>query len=325
MEVDITAEVDRLFDPSSVPGDGCPVAVILWGGIATGKTALRKQKFATGYVLLDAADIFLSLSRGEYFDFPDGLEEPMDTIGRLATRRALTERRSIVTEVVGAEAGPMQELLGALKSIGYRVEGVAVTCDLDESLRRNEERGDDDISSHYAGPYQQAWIVDACRELAEARANRRVVYVDMDGVLVDFQSGLDRVPEEVRREYEGREDDIPGIFALMDPMAGAVESFAELASRFDTYILSTAPWANPSAWSDKLEWVKRHLGDTPDSPAYKRLILTHHKDLNRGAFLIDDRPCKRGAEYFGGTVLSFGPKGEYPDWHAVMDRMRGVT
>ena len=36
---------------------------------------------------------------------------------------------------------------------------------------------------------------------------------------------------------------------------------------------------NPTAWSDKLEWVKGHLG----APAHKRLILTH-KAEDRGIF-----------------------------------------
>lgn len=46
----------------------------------------------------------------------------------------------------------------------------------------------------------------------------------------------------------------------MDPVSGALDAYDELARFFDTYILSTAPWKNPSAWSDKLLWVRRHLG-----------------------------------------------------------------
>ena len=60
------------------------------------------------------------------------------------------------------------------------------------------------------------------------------------------------MPGQTLAEYAGREDDIPGIFGLMEPMPGAVESFLELAERFDVYVLSTAPWENPTAWSDKL-------------------------------------------------------------------------
>jgi len=100
---------------------------------------------------------------------------------------------------------------------------------------------------------------------------QKILYVDMDGVLVDFSSGIERISADARRQYGDHPDDVPGIFALMDPMPGAIEAYRELSRLFDTYILSTAPWANPSAWSDKLLWVKEHLG----AAAHKRLILIH--------------------------------------------------
>ncbi len=96
----------------------------------------------------------------------------------------------------------------------------------------------------------------------------------MDNVLVDFPSGIQHLSATVAREYENRLDEVPGIFALMTPMPCAIKSFFELAKKFDTYILSTSPWENLSAWSDKLLWVKRHMGQV----AYKRLILSHHKN-----------------------------------------------
>jgi 5'-nucleotidase len=149
---------------------------------------------------------------------------------------------------------------------------------------------------------------------------KRIVCVDMDGTLVDFMSARPHVPDNVWVRYLGHEDDIPGIFALMDPMPHAIESYRELARLFDTYILSTAPWANPSAWSDKLLWVRRHLDDV----AHKRLILTHHKDLNRGGFLVDDS-TKNGAGEFaaasGSGFIHFGTE-RFPDWPAVMAYMR---
>jgi len=141
----------------------------------------------------------------------------------------------------------------------------------------------------------------------------KVLYVDMDNVLVDFPSGVARLDERTRREYEGRLDEVPGIFARMDPMPGALEGFRRLAARFDAYVLSTAPWENPSAWSDKLLWIKRHLGEL----AHKRLILTHHKDLNLGDFLVDDR-TKNGAERFRGEHVHFGTE-RFPDWRAVTE------
>lgn len=145
---------------------------------------------------------------------------------------------------------------------------------------------------------------------------KKIVYVDMDNVLVDFKSGINRLPNYLKDKYAGNYDEAPGIFALMDPMPGAIEAYHELNELFDTYILSTAPWKNPSAWSDKIIWVQRHLSGVAD----KRLILSHHKNLNHGHFLIDDR-TKRGVDKFSGHHVHFGqPK--FPDWDAVMVFMR---
>lgn len=140
---------------------------------------------------------------------------------------------------------------------------------------------------------------------------KKIVYIDMDNVLVDFPSAFPKLDKDIFEQYENK-DDIPGIFVLMDPIYGAVEAFRELANEFDTYILSTSPWDNPSAWSDKLTWVKKYLG----SHAYKRLILTHHKNLNNGDYLIDDR-TKNGVLEFRGEVIQFGSE-KFPDWDGVL-------
>ena len=140
---------------------------------------------------------------------------------------------------------------------------------------------------------------------------KRILYVDMDNVLVDFASGIEKIPEHLKVEYQGRLDEVPGIFSLMKPLSGAISSFEMLSSQYDTYILSTAPWENASAWSDKNLWVKNYLGEI----AYKRLILTHHKNLNFGDFLIDDRKAN-GADLFKGKHIIFGSN-EFPHWESV--------
>jgi len=144
---------------------------------------------------------------------------------------------------------------------------------------------------------------------------KKIVYIDMDNVLVDFKTGIDRLSEEKRKQYDGNLDDTPGIFALMDPMPGAIEAVKILSEKFELFVLSTAPWKNSSAWSDKLEWIKKHFGEDEKNPFYKRLIISHHKNLNRGDFLIDDRD-KNGAKDFTGELIRFGsPK--FMDWQAV--------
>ena len=141
----------------------------------------------------------------------------------------------------------------------------------------------------------------------------KTLYIDMDNVLVDFQSGIDLLDEATLRAYEGHLDDVPGIFSKMSPKKGAIESFAKLAEHYDVYILSTAPWNNPSAWSDKLLWVQRHLGNL----AYKRLILSHHKNLCKGDYIIDDRTAN-GVCDFTGEHIHFGSE-RFPNWACVTD------
>ena len=51
-----------------------------------------------------------------------------------------------------------------------------------------------------------------------------ILFFDMDNVLVNFQSGIDRLDEATKQAYEGNLDDVPGIFVLMDPMPGALEA-----------------------------------------------------------------------------------------------------
>ena len=140
---------------------------------------------------------------------------------------------------------------------------------------------------------------------------KKILYVDMDNVLVDFPSGISKISKQLQSEYEDRLDEVPDIFSLMDPLKGAIDSYKKLSQKFDTYILSTAPWKNSTGWSDKNEWVKKYLGDV----AHKRLILSHHKNLNYGDYLIDDR-LANGADLFKGEYIHFGSD-KFPNWESV--------
>lgn len=116
----------------------------------------------------------------------------------------------------------------------------------------------------------------------------------MDGVLVKY-------PEHGK----------PKSFLDLEPMEGAIEAFNRLSENYDVYIASTAPWSNPNAWMEKRLWVERHLGEK----AFKRLILTHRKDLLIGDYLIDDRTAN-GAGEFKGELIQFGTK-DFPNWKCV--------
>ena len=141
---------------------------------------------------------------------------------------------------------------------------------------------------------------------------------DMDNVLVDFRSALRKRGLPVDTPDP---DEIPGLFAEMDPIPGALEAYRSLVAQgHDLYIVTTAPSNNPSAWTDKLLWVQEHLGDV----ARKRLFLTHHKDMVEGDVLIDVRR-KRGAGAFKGVHIQFGEEGEVEDWASVLGEIDAIS
>ena len=139
-----------------------------------------------------------------------------------------------------------------------------------------------------------------------------ILYIDMDNVLVNFQTGIAKLDSETRVKYQGNYDEVPHIFSKMEPIKGAIDAVNQLAEHYDIYALSTAPWNNPTAWSDKIEWIQKHFGKV----LYKRLILSYHKNLNKGDLLIDDR-LRNGVEQFEGEHLHFGVK--YKNWQEVTD------
>ena len=146
---------------------------------------------------------------------------------------------------------------------------------------------------------------------------KKIIYVDMDNVLVDFKTGIEKLDEDTRTQYEGRLDEVPHIFSLMDPMEGSIEAIKVLALNYELFILSTSPWLNPTALQDKLDWIKTYFGEDPKSIFYKKVIFTHRKDLLRGDYLIDDR-TNNGADCFEGKLIQFGDF-EFGNWNLVLE------
>ncbi len=162
---DINAEIDSYLDESSLSGAEPPTLVILLGGVAAGKTTRRKEHYSTGYVVVDAAEIFRRLTPGENFPFPDVFEEMMDLTGRLVADQAVEERRNIVTELIPSDLESSIELIDAMHAIGYVVSCEALVCHVEEAQRRNLARGEDNVSCYYAEPYQRRWLLEAARKV----------------------------------------------------------------------------------------------------------------------------------------------------------------
>lgn len=141
---------------------------------------------------------------------------------------------------------------------------------------------------------------------------KKILYIDLDGVMVDLESHAIKRHGPNAVKHLGRLTSVDTeLFEDPEPMSGAIQAFIELYNLFDVYFLSTAPWSNPNALSSKRRWVKKHLGKL----AHKRLIMTHRKDLCMGEFLVDDRP-NNGAAEFKGEWIQFGQPG-FESWTEV--------
>ena len=143
---------------------------------------------------------------------------------------------------------------------------------------------------------------------------KQLIYIDLDGVIADFISAMNSHPLRKIHPYDEHPDTIPYIFRNLIPIDGAVDAVKSLlqSDSYEVYFLSTAPWNNPSAWTDKRLWLEDQFGEL----ANRKLILTHRKDLIKGDILIDDRP-NNGADKFQGVWIQFGSQ-SFPDWKSIL-------
>jgi len=147
------------------------------------------------------------------------------------------------------------------------------------------------------------------------------IYIDLDGVLADFEKGRKNHPLGNQTPYIGRPYLLPGLFKDLEPIKGSIGAVNKLLNNpnFDVYFLSTAPWDNPDAWTHKRLWIAKYFDE---KLIRKRLILCHHKNFLIGDILIDDRKWN-GAKDFEGEWIEFGCQ-EFPDWDSVMSKLEAL-
>ena len=133
---------------------------------------------------------------------------------------------------------------------------------------------------------------------------KKIIYVDMDGVIADF--------DKAAKPYPNRPD-LYVNFRDLDLIPGAQDALIKLNQDFDIFIATTPPWSRPDVWTHKREWIEEHF------PYLKRkIIYTHRKDLLIGDILIDDSRW-RGQPDFQGTWLWFGTSRRCLDWESTLE------
>lgn len=147
--------------------------------------------------------------------------------------------------------------------------------------------------------------------LSGAKRSLRI-YVDMDGVIADFEANLKgRNPKSVKL--------MPGTYIRLDPIQGALEAVRTLiASGHDVWIATKTPTHNLLADSEKKHWINEYIPELLD-----KTIITPDKGCLRGDVLIDDRPHKANCESFEGTFIHFGSE-DFPTWDEVLKHIEGI-
>ena len=141
-----------------------------------------------------------------------------------------------------------------------------------------------------------------------------LVGLDMDGVLAEWDGGLDsrtalipelhdfpRQPERGWNKFSDMDPrhhphvmeilHHPDFYRDLEPIPGAVEAAKKLRADGHDVVFVSSPWeSNPMGYQAKADWLMEHLGGW----ARKGLILTSDKTMIELDVLVDDKPAITG-------------------------------
>jgi len=145
--------------------------------------------------------------------------------------------------------------------------------------------------------------------------NKKIILIDMDGVLADFETGFleawkkkfpksPHVPLEKRKVFSVRNDypkelekDVesiyrtPGFFQNLHVITGGKEALAKMEELgHEVFICTSLISKYENCILEKYHWVSKNLG----YEWTKRMIVTKDKTLVFGDILIDDKPQHLG-------------------------------
>ncbi len=138
------------------------------------------------------------------------------------------------------------------------------------------------------------------------------VYIDMDGVLCDFEGRFNQaLATSPAIKYPQSQY---GFFAHLNPIEGALAAAEAIMNspKYTPFILTAPSVKNPLCYTEKRVWVEQHLG----MQWVRRLIISPDKSLLKGDYLIDDYAQGRGQDGFEGELIHFGSE-RFAGWQQV--------
>ena len=134
----------------------------------------------------------------------------------------------------------------------------------------------------------------------------KIIYVDMDGVISDFDKAA-------KEQGNGKRPDLYVDYRNLELIPGARDALIRLNQDFDIFIATTPPWSRPKVWGEKRDWIVEYFPWLA-----KKMILTHRKDLLIGDILIDDSRW-RGQPDFKGDWYWFNQNWDSRNWKACLE------
>lgn len=127
--------------------DNPPKFIAITGPIASGKTTIRKEKYPTGYVLIDSGELFDAFAEGS-----EKRPDYMMVAGIELVKRSITEKRNIIIEITADttdKGEKLKQITDKMTALGYKAEIEFIYCDAEECQKRNV-KGRGNVSSFYS-------------------------------------------------------------------------------------------------------------------------------------------------------------------------------
>lgn len=138
-----------LKDSKPVSPDETPVAIVMMGGTASGKSTIRKKAYGIGNAaIMDADEIKTKLPeyrkavRLRYDGAATMSHEESSMLAKRVKNEAVATRRNVVIDGTGANAEKYLDEIRKLKAAGYHVALVMPDVDVEDALARANVRAE---------------------------------------------------------------------------------------------------------------------------------------------------------------------------------------
>lgn len=144
------------------------------------------------------------------------------------------------------------------------------------------------------------------------------VFIDMDGVLADFDKA--KLEYQKKNPFLEYPQATPGFFYHLEPVPGSLEAVKYIESCGHEVLFLTAPSTkNPHCWTEKADWIELHFG----FDYLSKLIITERKELlwAPGRVLVDDYIEGKGQEHWNqeGSLIHF------KNWDQALEELNKLS